>query len=102
MTTKRFVLAADGLSADSEKKLIEFFKREKFAWWHRIGNVWLLATRSEDQEASHIRDFVKQFSSGLGACLVMEIQKPISWSGYRRTGEDDTFDWLRTSTWSKN
>jgi hypothetical protein len=95
--TRRFIIAAEGLSKDSEAELIAYFREHRMAWWHHIGNFWLATDRRDLATARAIRDKIKEVRGK--PCLVMQIQDDVTWAGIRRAGRTDTFNWL-SETWS--
>lgn len=100
--TGKYIVLMEGLTKREEKEFIEFLDEKNIAWWHRIPNTWLLVDKNRRINSDKLRDFLKFLAmDSSGACLVMKIEKYDGWSGYRRAGEDDTFDWLKRN-WSNS
>jgi hypothetical protein len=49
------------------------------AWWHWIGNLWLMTTRNEDLSAKEIRNQIRELSRDARA-VVLETSESIDWA----------------------
>ena len=98
---RRFVIAAEGLTPESEAKLREYFGKLG-AWWHWIANFWLLTTTDEEVTAAKIADHIKSLKTGDLRVLVFEFPEDIDWasSGKKNAKGAAQADWLKNS-WSK-
>jgi len=90
---KRFIAAVTGLTKDDEKSFIEFFKERGMGWWHRIDNVWLIATSKDDIGAAEIRDFLHNIKDSR-VSIVSEVDVS-TWAGFGpKSTVDETFSWV--------
>lgn len=100
---RRFVIAAQGLTADHEAALRDYLKT-KGAWWHWIANLWLLATNDENVSAGEIRDEIKAIAGASNIrTLVFEFPEDIDWasSGAKNADGRRMSDWL-AETWGRD
>lgn len=94
---KRFVVAVE-MTADQEKQFIAFLRSKKMGWWHRVSNFWLITSKSDEVDASFIRDNLRTIGTAKPTSLVMQIHEDIDWAGLFAETSGDTFEWLG-KTW---
>jgi hypothetical protein len=100
--SRRFVIAAEGLSTDQESKVLDFLKKHG-AWWHWIDNFWLLSTTIENDDfgTSTIVGFIGDLNEN-ARVLAFEFPEDVDWTarGAANAKGKDMTDWLR-ETWSR-
>lgn len=97
---KSFVVAVSGLTNDEEKSFVEFIRKKKMGWWHRIANFWLIVDHSGAITTYEIRDFLTALN-GSKIGLVLENPSSDRWAGFASADKlDETFAWMER-TWEK-
>jgi hypothetical protein len=91
---RRFVILADD-ATPAQQNVITLYLKDKFAYWHRFSDSWLITTSREDWTATKIRDELKTLATGLNV-LVLRVDAPKGWAAF---GAKGMFEWLH-STWS--
>jgi hypothetical protein len=93
---RRFVIAIDALDGEDERRFQEYI-RTLGAWWHWIGNVWLLTTKDESVKAGEIRDKIIELKPK-ARVVVFEFPEDITWaaSGNKNSAGKKIADWLRS------
>ena len=94
---RRFVIGAEGLTKDAERKMVEFFREKKLAWWHHISNFWLVYDVSDTITAQELRDAIVKLRPTGNPVLVLQIPQSSTWSGMRPSTKTDMFDWIEKS-----
>jgi hypothetical protein len=94
------VIAVDALDAEQEKKFREYIGT-KGAWWHWIGNLWLMTTKSEAISAEQIRNKIQEIKP-TARVVVLEFPEDITWaaSGSKNAQGKKLADWLK-SPWGE-
>jgi hypothetical protein len=98
--TRRFVIAADKLTAEQDKAFKDFL-HEFGGYWHWIDNFWLLAVEGEeDISAGKIRDKIRAINND-SRSLVLEVGADIDWAGVgkKNAAGRNQHDWLK-ETWA--
>ena len=96
---RRFVIGADGFSAEQSKKFSEYLN-SKGAYWHWIENFWLLTRSNDDPEkpltATEIRDKAMEIGQNIRA-LVLEVGADVDWCGVgaKNAKGRDQHEWIR-------
>ncbi|HWK96319.1 MAG TPA: hypothetical protein VNR39_12940 [Pseudolabrys sp.] len=97
---RRFVIAAEPLTAEQEAKLRDYIGKLG-AWWHWIANFWLLTIREDtaahaDASAEKIRDFIYELNPK-AKIVVFEFPEDITWaaSGTLNSKGKRLSDWLK-------
>ena|SRR5258707_919884 len=97
MTRRRFIIGIDGLNAAEEKEFRAFIG-EYGAWWHWIGNMWLLTTKDEDISIAQIRDRIREINP-TARVVVFETTQSLDWTASRTVNAKGKVmsEWLRSN-----
>jgi hypothetical protein len=80
---------------------VEWIRTRNLGWWHWIPGFWLITTKSGGVSTEDIRNQLRKIT-GRKDIMVLEIEKPMTWSGYGPdTRERDMFKWIR-GTWAED
>jgi hypothetical protein len=98
---KRYVAAITGMTKADEQRFLGFIKENRWGWWHRIDNFWLIIDSTEESNLEQIRDFLMPLSGSIG--IVLEVPEAATgWMGFGPTSTaDEFFSWLDTN-WSSD
>lgn len=94
MANKFIIIVDESFTAKQRDQITKHFKG-KFAYWHWIGNTWLLTTKKDIHTANSIRDEIKSIIPQ-GIILVLDLNKD-TWSAF---GQKKKFEWMHNN-WSK-
>jgi uncharacterized protein YbaA (DUF1428 family) len=75
---RRFVIGIDPLNADQEEQFRNYIAKHG-AWWHWIGNMWLLTTGEDDISAEKISNFALEVNAK-ARVVVFEFPEDIDWA----------------------
>lgn len=91
--SSRFVISAEGLPSDAEASFIDYLRKKRLQWWHRIPGVWLIIDQGEIETVQTIRSALKTFSQAPNY-FIMEIPVGhVDWCGTKVY--DDMFSWVK-------
>ncbi len=95
MTRKFIVLVDEEFTKEQRDKITNYFKG-KYAYWHWIGNAWLLTTSRDTDTVTSIRDELMEIVKR-GVIVVLNVSESSGWSAF---GNKKKFEWLHNN-WSK-
>jgi hypothetical protein len=100
MTCRRFIIGIDGLSPDQEAEF-RVYVGDLGAWWHWIGNLWLLTTHDENISAKEIRKKIRRINH-YARVIVLETPESLDWAASASVNSkgDTIYGWLN-SVWDK-
>lgn len=91
---KRFIIAANFLTPDQERKFARYLAENKLSWWHWVKNYWLVVDKTSNLSCKKFRGEIKKII-GSTSVLVMEISGVNAWAGsVDSSSTSETFDWL--------
>ena len=92
---KRFIVVTNRTTAEQDKAFQESLP-PGFAWWHWLGETWLLVDNTGFRSASELRDIARDAFPGI-YCLVIEVSESGDrWAGFGpSSGEKNMFAWIR-------
>lgn len=93
--SRRFILAAQGLTKDAEAALSDRLTETNCGWWHWIPGVWLVVDQGRGWSTESLRDFVLQYVPG-GNVIALELSDPGNWSV---SAPQEGLEWMR-DTWT--
>ncbi|OOF38986.1 hypothetical protein BKK50_11185 [Rodentibacter rarus] len=93
---KKFIILVDEDFNKEQRNAITNFFKGKYAYWHWIGNVWLITTKNETDTVNTIRDELIKLTNR-GAILVINASESSGWAAF---GQKKKFTWMHNS-WSK-
>jgi len=95
----RFVVAVENMTLSEDSAFVEWIREKNLGWWHWIPGFWLVASKPGNASTEEIRNQLRRIT-GRKDIIVLEIGKPMTWSGYGpNMRERDMFKWIR-GTWS--
>jgi hypothetical protein len=98
---RRFAVAVENMTLTEDTAFVEWIRTKNLGWWHWIPGFWLITTKSGGVSTEDIRNQLRKIT-GRKDVMVLEIQKPMTWSGYGPdTRERDMFKWIR-GTWAED
>jgi hypothetical protein len=99
---KRFIIAVNITTPESEKALTEFFTNYGLGWWHWITNVWLVSDPNGRLTTSEIVDGIVRILPGIRNLVIeLGIDGSDAWSGVGPKEEkNNMFKWIQEQ-WNK-
>ena len=91
---RRFIIAAEGLTTEGQRKLMELLRDRSLGWWHHIDNLWLAYTTRQDPKVSELRDQIAKLRPTGNPILVLEVPKHVSWAGMKPSTTPGMFEWI--------
>jgi hypothetical protein len=92
---KRYIAAVEGMTKDHENRFLDYIRTNKWGWWHRVANVWLIIDWSETASAEQIRNFLLSLNINGAVGIVVPVADGNSWSGLGpKTTLKQTFQWV--------
>jgi hypothetical protein len=78
---RRFAVAVENMTLTEDTAFVEWIRTKNLGWWHWIPGFWLITTKSGGVSTEDIRNQLRKIT-GRKDIMVLEIQKPMTWSGY--------------------
>lgn len=97
---KKYAVATNPMSVAQNESLIDYIKQKDLAWWHWIGNFWLLIDYNEKVDCISLRDDLSKLFPGLHF-IILDVTTAGSgwWGGFGpNAGDKNMFEWLE-NTW---
>ncbi|EQA13940.1 hypothetical protein Q7267_10665 [Glaesserella parasuis] len=94
--SKKFILFVDEEFTKEERNAITAHFKNRYAYWHWVGNVWLLTTSREDDTTNSIRNEMMSIVNR-GSIVVLDVSQSSGWSAF---GQKKKFKWLHNN-WNK-
>ncbi|AWI50616.1 hypothetical protein DDU33_03510 [Actinobacillus porcitonsillarum] len=94
--SKKFIVLVDEAFTTDERNTISKYLKDKFGYWHWIGNAWLLITSRDTDTSQNIRDELIKLVNR-GTIIVLDISNNNGWAGF---GNTKKFEWMHKN-WGK-
>ena len=95
---KRFLVAAQGMTEEHEKRFISWLNENKAGWWHWIGNFWLIVDRNSKLTAQQIISDKIDDIADVKRALAMEIEEDVDWHAVYQ--DEKMTSWLKQILWA--
>jgi len=100
----RFIIGLKSSTAEQNQKMIKFIEDNHMAWWHWLGDFWLLVDSEGKLSASTISNKIEEIYPGVHHLVVLLGEDNDNWYGFGpaggEEGQKNMFKWLH-NYWSK-
>jgi hypothetical protein len=92
----KIIALVEEMSAEQDKKFIDFLKSKGWGYWHWIEGSWLITADDWDKDVPPlIRDELQKIATGKHS-MVFEVSGIGTWSGFGPSGDQhNMFKWIR-------